>query len=93
MSRVGRKPIPIPKGVNVQVKGGSIEVQGPKGKLVSPVPEGITFKLENGELAASRANDERTSRALHGLARALASNAVKGVTEGFSKELDIFGVG
>jgi large subunit ribosomal protein L6 len=93
MSRVGRKPIPIPKGVNVQVKGSSIEVQGPKGKLVSPVPAGITFKLENGELAASRANDERDQRALHGLARALASNAVKGVTEGFSKELDIVGVG
>jgi large subunit ribosomal protein L6 len=93
MSRVGRKPIPIPKGVNVQVKDAVIEVQGPKGKLTSPVPAGITFKLENGELAASRANDERDSRALHGLARALASNAVKGVTEGFTKELDIVGVG
>jgi large subunit ribosomal protein L6 len=79
--------------VNVQVKGALIEVQGPKGKLTSPVPAGITFKLENGELAATRANDERDSRALHGLARALASNAVKGVTEGFSKELDIVGVG
>ena len=77
MSRVGRKPIPIPKGVNVQVKGSLIEVQGPKGKLTSPVPAGITFKLENGELAASRANDERDQRALHGLARALASNAVR----------------
>jgi large subunit ribosomal protein L6 len=79
--------------VNVQVKGAVIEVQGPKGKLTSPVPAGITFKLENGELAATRANDERDSRALHGLARALASNAVKGVTEGFTKELDIVGVG
>jgi large subunit ribosomal protein L6 len=79
--------------VNVQVKDAVIEVQGPKGKLTSPVPAGITFKLENGELAATRANDERDSRALHGLARALASNAVKGVTEGFSKELDIVGVG
>jgi large subunit ribosomal protein L6 len=79
--------------VNVQVKGALIEVQGPKGKLTSPVPAGITFKLENGELAATRANDERDSRALHGLARALASNAVKGVTEGFTKELDIVGVG
>jgi large subunit ribosomal protein L6 len=93
MSRVGRKPIPIPKGVNVQVKEAAIEVQGPKGKLVSPVPPGITFKLENGELAATRQDDERSSRALHGLARALASNAVRGVTEGFSKELDIVGVG
>ena len=68
-------------------------MQGPKGKLTSPVPAGITFKLENGELAATRANDERDQRALHGLARALANNAVKGVTEGFSKELDIVGVG
>jgi large subunit ribosomal protein L6 len=93
MSRVGRKPIPIPKGVNVQVKSGLIEVQGPKGKLTSPVPTGITFKVENGELAATRTNDERDQRALHGLARALAQNAVKGVTEGFSKELDIVGVG
>ena len=93
MSRVGRKPIPIPQGVNVQVKDAMLEVQGPKGKLTSPVPAGITFKLENGELAATRANDERDSRALHGLARALASNAVKGVTEGFTKELDIVGVG
>jgi large subunit ribosomal protein L6 len=93
MSRVGRKPIPIPKGVNVQVKDAVIEVQGPKGKLTSPVPAGITFKLENGELAATRSNDERDQRALHGLARALAHNAVRGVTEGFSKELDIVGVG
>ena len=59
----------------------------------SPVPAGITFKVENGELAATRANDERDQRALHGLARALAQNAVKGVTEGFKKELDIVGVG
>ena len=93
MSRVGRKVIPIPKGVQVQVKADRLEVQGPKGKLTTPVPPGITFKLENGELEASRKNDEGSQRALHGLARALASNAVKGVTEGFSRELDIVGVG
>jgi large subunit ribosomal protein L6 len=93
MSRVGRKPIPVPKGVTVQVRESLIEVQGPKGKLTSPVPAGISFKLENGELAASRRDDERSQRALHGLARALAQNAIKGVTEGFSKELDIVGVG
>jgi len=93
MSRVGRKVIPIPKGVQVQVKADRLEVQGPKGKLTTPVPEGITFKLENGELQASRKNDEQSQRALHGLARALANNAIRGVTEGFSKELDIVGVG
>ena len=93
MSRVGRKVIPIPKGVQVQVKADRLEVQGPKGKLTTPVPHGITFKIENGELQASRQNDEGSQRALHGLARALANNAVRGVTEGFSKELDIVGVG
>jgi len=61
MSRVGRKVIPIPKGVQVQVKSDRLEVQGPKGKLTSPVPAGITFKLENGELQASRQNDEARS--------------------------------
>src|ERR1700730_19012256 len=91
MSRVGRKVIPIPKGVQVQVKPDRLEVQGPKGKLTTPVPPGITFKLENGELQASRQGDEGKQRALHGLARALANNAIRGVTEGFSKELDIGG--
>jgi large subunit ribosomal protein L6 len=93
MSRVGRKAIPIPKDVKVQIESTSLEVQGPKGKLTTPVPPGISFKLENGELSAARSNDERQQRAFHGLARALANNAVKGVTEGFSKELDIVGVG
>jgi large subunit ribosomal protein L6 len=93
MSRVGRKVIPIPKDVKVQIGAESLQIQGPKGKLTTPVPPGISFKLENGELAASRVNDERQQRAFHGLARALASNAIKGVTEGFSRELDIVGVG
>jgi large subunit ribosomal protein L6 len=93
MSRVGRKVIPIPKDVKVQIGAESLQIQGPKGKLTTPVPPGISFKLEDGELAASRQNDERQQRAFHGLARALASNAVKGVTEGFSRELDIVGVG
>src|SRR5688500_3274370 len=93
MSRVGRKIIPLPKGVKVQVGSASLTVEGPKGKLQSPVPPGITFNVEGSELTAARSNDERTQRALHGLARALAQNAVKGVTEGFSKELDIVGVG
>ena len=93
MSRVGRKVIPVPKDVKVQIGSDLLQVQGPKGKLTSPVPAGISFKLENGELTASREGDEPRQRALHGLARALAGNAVKGVTEGFSKELDIVGVG
>ena len=93
MSRVGRKVIPIPKDVKVQIGEGSLQIQGPKGKLSTPVPPGITFALDNGSLSASRSNDERQQRAFHGLARALAMNAIKGVTEGFSRELDIVGVG
>jgi large subunit ribosomal protein L6 len=93
MSRVGRKVIPVPKDVKIQIKDGTVEVQGPKGKLSTPVPPGISFSLQGAELTCLRTNDERQQRAFHGLARALASNAVKGVTEGFSKELDIVGVG
>jgi large subunit ribosomal protein L6 len=80
MSRVGRKVIPIPKDVKVQIEKSSLQVQGPKGKLTTPVPPGISFKLEDGELTASRLNDERQQRAFHGLARALANNAIRGVT-------------
>jgi large subunit ribosomal protein L6 len=93
MSRVGRKVIAIPKDVKVQVGDSRVDVQGPKGKLSTPVPPGITFTLEGTELRCQRRNDERQQRAFHGLARALAQNAIKGVTEGFSKELDIVGVG
>jgi large subunit ribosomal protein L6 len=93
MSRVGRKVIPIPKDVKVTVSDRSVSVQGPKGKLETPVPPGISFKVNGAELTCLRANDERQQRAFHGMARALANNAVKGVTEGFSKELDIVGVG
>ena len=93
MSRVGRKVIPVPKDVKVQVGAEALQIQGPKGKLTTPVPPGISFKLEDGKLSASRSSDERQQRALHGLARALAGNAITGVTEGFSRELDIVGVG
>ena len=93
MSRVGRKLIPVPKDVKVRIAADSLEIQGPKGKLTTPVPPGITFALEDGQLSASRKNDERQQRAFHGLARALANNAIKGVTEGFTRELDIVGVG
>jgi len=93
MSRVGRKVIVVPSGVKVSVKEAEIEVQGPKGMLKTPVPPGIKFTLTGAELSCQRANDERQQRAFHGLARALAQNAIKGVTEGFSKDLDIVGVG
>jgi len=93
MSRVGRKVIVVPAGVKVSVSEAAIEVQGPKGKLTTPVPPGIKFALSGQELSCQRANDERQQRALHGLARALAQNAIKGVTEGFSRDLDIVGVG
>jgi large subunit ribosomal protein L6 len=93
MSRVGRKPIPIPGNVKVSIADTQLEIQGPKGKLQTPVPPGISFALEGKELVCQRTSDERQQRAFHGLARALAMNAVRGVTEGFSKELDIVGVG
>jgi large subunit ribosomal protein L6 len=91
MSRIGRKPIPLPAGVKVQIGPAVIEVQGPKGKLSVRVPQGIRFEQKDSVLNALRDSDER--RALHGLARALVANAVRGVTEGFKKELDIVGVG
>ena len=91
MSRIGRKPIPLPAGVKVQIAADAIEVQGPKGKMHVPVPGRIKFDQKGGHLIASRQNESQ--RALHGLARALVANAVKGVTEGFKKELDIVGVG
>jgi large subunit ribosomal protein L6 len=93
MSRVGRKVIAVPAGVKVSISETALEVQGPKGRLSTPVPPGIKFAQQGQELSCQRANDERQQRAFHGLARALAQNAIKGVTEGFSKDLDIVGVG
>ena len=91
MSRIGRKPIPVPAAVKVQIGSATIEVQGPKGKLTVGVPYGITFEQKDGVLIAKRATEDH--RALHGLARALVANAVHGVTQGFKKDLDIVGVG
>ena len=93
MSRVGRKVIVVPAGVKVEVGDRTLAVQGPKGKLETPVPPGISFALDGQSLSCQRANDEQRLRAFHGMARALAQNAIKGVTEGFSKDLDIVGVG
>ncbi len=91
MSRVGKKPITIPSGVTVTIKDSEMEVKGPKGTLNTPIPAGVTFKQEDGTLVAERAGEEHA--AFHGLARALANNAVVGVTEGFKKDMDIVGVG
>ena len=91
MSRVGKKPIAIPSGVTVTINASEIEVKGPKGTLRSPIPQGVAFKQEEGTLIAERASDDY--RAFHGLARALANNAIVGVTEGFTKKMDVVGVG
>ena len=91
MSRVGKKPITLPSGVNVTISSNELEVKGPKGVLKTPVPEGVEFKMEDGILTAERANDDKA--ALHGLARALANNAIVGVTEGFTRQMDVVGVG
>jgi large subunit ribosomal protein L6 len=91
MSRIGKKPITLPKGVSVTVGEQELEIKGPKGTLKTPIPTGINFKLEGEELRAERTSDD--DAALHGLARALANNAIVGVTEGFSKQMDVVGVG
>ena len=93
MSRIGKKPIPIPKGVTVKLGGDAVEVQGPKGKLRQPFPAGIVFAQNDGELVATLAREEGALRKFHGLARSLVANAVTGVTDGFKRELDIVGVG
>jgi len=91
MSRIGKKPIPLPAGVKINSAGGKVEVQGPKGKLQVLVPSVIRLEQKDGVLTAVRDSDD--DRALHGLARALLANAVTGVTTGFKKDLDIVGVG
>ena len=91
MSRVGKKPITIPSGVSVTINEKELEVKGPKGSLKTPIPNGVTFKQEDGTLIAERNNDDLS--AFHGLARALANNAIVGVTEGFKTDMDVVGVG
>lgn len=93
MSRIGKKPIPLPKGVSVTIAGDAVEVQGPKGKLHQRVPPGIVFAQEDGALVAALSREDSSLRKFHGLARSLVANAVTGVTLGFRKELDIVGVG
>ena len=93
MSRVGNMPIEIPGGSKVELKNGEILVEGPKGKLRQPSHEGIDVEIEGSTITLSRKGKSGTARARHGLARALLANAVRGVTEGFKKELEIVGVG
>ena len=93
MSRIGKKPITLPKGVSVKTAPGRVEVQGPKGKVSQYVPPGIVFAEDNGTLVAKTDRDEPALGKFHGLARSLVANAVIGVTDGFKKELDIVGIG
>ena len=93
MSRIGKKPIAIPKGVTVKVAGDAVEVQGPKGKLRQAFPPGINFEMADGHLVAKTATGDPQLGKFHGLARSLVANAVAGVTDGYKKELDIVGVG
>src|SRR2546422_11093269 len=93
MSRIGRQPVTIPQGVKVLIDGAAVRAEGPKGKLMQPVPVGLSAKLENDQLVLSRSGDDRKIRALHGLARALVANMVTGVKDGFERKLEIVGIG
>lgn len=93
MSRIGRAPIAVPAGVDVKIDGQTVTVKGPKGTLTRTVNETISVSLDNGVITVTRPNDEKENRSLHGLNRTLIANMVKGVSEGFSKELEINGIG
>jgi large subunit ribosomal protein L6 len=91
MSRIGRKPIPLPAGVKYAIEGNTVVVEGPKGKVVQAIPAGIKLETADGHIHAIRDNDSQAG--IHGLTRALVFNAVEGVTKGWTKELDIVGIG
>ncbi len=93
MSRIGRKPLPLPKGVAFSQSAGSFGVKGPKGELKKPLPGGVTIKVSASQLAVERADDSQPNRAKHGLIRAQLANMIKGVTDGWTRELEINGVG
>jgi len=93
MSRIGKQPIAIPPKVKVEVKGQSVHVEGPKGKLDWELPRRTSLKVQDGKVVVSRQGDDAAAKALHGLSRALVNNMVKGVSEGFVKKLEIQGVG
>ena len=93
MSRIGRSPIEVPSGVEVTLRDGSVAVKGPQGSLQRDLPGSITVRRSDAQLLVERPDDERANRALHGLTRSLIQNMVTGVTAGFTKELEIVGVG
>ena len=93
MSRVGKQPVPIPEGTKVDILADRIEVEGPKGKLTSPLFPGVKVVMEDNHLVFTRSSDSPQHRSMHGLCRTLASNAVVGVSAGFTKALEIVGVG
>lgn len=93
MSRIGKKPVKVPKGVTVKVEAGGIVVSGGKSHLRTTLPPGITARVEGDEIKVLRDQDSKQKKALHGLVRALLANSVRGVTEGFTRELDIVGIG
>jgi large subunit ribosomal protein L6 len=93
MSRIGKLPIPIAKNVQVDIDGSTVKVTGPKGELVREFPAGITFAIDEGRVLVARPDDEKPSRALHGLSRTLLANMVIGVADGFTKTLELQGVG
>ena len=93
MSRIGKRPITLPKGVEVTVGSGEVTVKGPKGTLTKPVHPDMILNIENGTLNVERPSDEKDHRSLHGLTRTIVANMVEGVTNGYAKTLDIHGVG
>jgi large subunit ribosomal protein L6 len=93
MSRIGQKPVPLPSGVEVALSGQSVKVKGPKGELARTFTDRVSVSMDDGSVVFARSDDARQTRALHGLSRALFANMVKGVSEGFRKELTIIGVG
>ena len=93
MSRIGKKPLPVPQGVTVKVDGSRVSVKGPKGELSRKLHEELKVKLENNQLLVERPSDESKHKALHGLSRTLLRNMIEGVTQGFAKTLEIQGVG
>lgn len=93
MSRIGRRPIPIPDGVDIKIEGNLVTVQGPKGKLTRQIPKDMQLNIENKTLTVSRPSDEKIHRSMHGLTRTLVANMVDGVTQGYQKVLEISGVG
>ena len=93
MSRIGKKPIPVPAGVKVAVEDGTVKVEGPKGKLAQSIPAGLSVTMDGNVLTVGRSSDHRTVRALHGLIRSLLANMVHGVKDGFERKLEIVGIG